>query len=108
MSFLRLAVRNVARPRVAFATPVALATRGRILQSASYSAAAGLSQEQITARVLDVLKGFEKVKQDKVNRSIVILRDGHSHFYYTSSLLPLHLRETSAWIASTLLKLLWQ
>ena len=66
MSFLRLAVRNVARPRMAFAAPAALATRSRILQGASYSAAAGLSKEQITARDLDVLKGFEKVKQDKV------------------------------------------
>lgn len=108
MSFLRLAVRNVARPRVAFATPVALATRGRILQSASYSAAAGLSKEQITARVLDVLKGFEKVKQDKVSRMSVTFYNGHSRFYYTSSPLLLHLRETSAWIALTPLKLLWQ
>ena len=66
MSFLRLAFRNVARPRLAFSAAAIPSTRSRILQSASYSAAAGLDKEQITARVLDVLKGFEKVKQDKV------------------------------------------
>ena len=64
MSFLRLAVRSVARPRfVAAAIP---STRSRILQSASYSAAAGLNKEQIETRVLDVLKGFEKVDPAKV------------------------------------------
>ena len=64
MSFLRLAVRSVARPRFAVATlPV---TRSRVLQQASYSAAAGLKKEEITTRILDVLKGFEKVDQSKV------------------------------------------
>ena len=65
MSFLRLAVRSVARPRLAIAAIPS--TRSRILQSASYSAAAGLSKEQVTSRVLDVLKGFEKVDQSKVS-----------------------------------------
>lgn len=73
MSFLRLAVRNISRPRMGFVAPAAFATRSRILQSASYSAAAGLSKEQITARVLDVLKGFEKVKADKASDSLVIM-----------------------------------
>lgn len=73
MSFLRLAARNVARPRMVFAAPASLVARSRILQSASYSAAAGLSKEQITARVLDVLKGFEKVKQDKASERLMVL-----------------------------------
>lgn len=65
MSFLRLAVRNVARTRVV-AAPTAFSARTSFLQRAQYSAAAGLDREQITARILDVLKGFEKVKSDKV------------------------------------------
>lgn len=36
------------------------------MQNARFSAAAGLDKEQITTRVLDVLKGFEKVDQVKV------------------------------------------
>lgn len=36
------------------------------MQNARFSAAAGLDKEQITTRVLDVLKGFEKVDQAKV------------------------------------------
>ena len=70
MSFLRLAVRNVVRQRVAFATP-ALTARTSFLQRAQYSAAAGLSKEQITARVLELLKGFEKVKQEKVHSKCI-------------------------------------
>ncbi|KAI0094755.1 acyl carrier protein [Irpex rosettiformis] len=73
MSFLRLAVRSVARPRIAVAAlPSA---RGRILQSASYAAAAGLSKEQVTSRVLDVLKGFEKVDQTKLTPSATFAED---------------------------------
>ena len=64
MSFFRLAVRSVARPRMAVA--VMPSVRSRILQKAAYSAAAGLSKEQISTRVLDVLKGFEKVDPAKV------------------------------------------
>ena len=36
-------------------------------QRAAFSAAAGLSKEDIQARILDVLKAFEKVSQDKVS-----------------------------------------
>ncbi len=79
MSFLRLAVRSVTRPRVALASPALY--RSRILQSASYSAAAGLSKEQITSRVLDVLKGFEKVDPAKVRPNIW----GHHNNILTSS-----------------------
>ena len=70
MSFLRLAVRNVARQRVAFAAP-SFAARTAFLQRAQYSAAAGLSRDEITARVLELLKGFEKVKQEKVSRKCI-------------------------------------
>lgn len=65
MSFLRLAVRNIARTRVV-AAPAALSARTSFLQRAQYSATAGLNKEQITARILDVLKGFEKAKLEKV------------------------------------------
>ncbi len=65
MSILRLAFRSVARPRLV--VPAALtSTRSWLLQNARYSAAAGLQKEQITTRVLDVLKGFEKVDPAKV------------------------------------------
>ncbi|THG98367.1 hypothetical protein EW026_g3810 [Hermanssonia centrifuga] len=73
MSFLRLAVRSVTRPRVALASPALY--RSRILQSASYSAAAGLSKEQITSRVLDVLKGFEKVDPAKLTSTSSFTND---------------------------------
>lgn len=66
----RLAARNFAARNLAVravATPgFALAARSRIVPCAAFSAAAGLSKEEITTRVLDVLKGFEKVKADKV------------------------------------------
>jgi NADH dehydrogenase (ubiquinone) 1 alpha/beta subcomplex 1 len=65
--------------RVAFRSPAASFTRNRIsvsaaavprrtwlLQRAAFSAASGLTKEEITTRVLDVLKGFEKVDPKKV------------------------------------------
>ena len=64
MSLFRLAVRSAFQPRLASAALPA--TRFRVLQQASYSAAAGLNKEQITPRVLAVLKGFEKVDPAKV------------------------------------------
>ncbi|KAI0691321.1 acyl carrier protein [Cytidiella melzeri] len=73
MSFLRLAVRSVARPRIAIAALPS--SRGRVWQNASYSAAAGLSQEQVTSRVLDVLKGFEKVDQTKLSPTAAFAED---------------------------------
>ncbi|GJE87604.1 acyl carrier protein [Phanerochaete sordida] len=74
MSFLRLAVRNVARTRVV-AAPAAFSARTSFLQRAQYSAAAGLDREQITARILDVLKGFEKVKSDKLTATATFSED---------------------------------
>lgn len=54
-----------ARPVVA--SRLALAARSRIVPRAAFSAAAGLSKEDITTRVLDVLKSFEKVDGAKVS-----------------------------------------
>ncbi|KAH9950488.1 acyl carrier protein [Amylocystis lapponica] len=72
MSFLRLAARSIARPRFVVALPQ---TRSRIIQCAAYSAAAGLSKEQISTRVLDVLKGFEKVDPSKLSASSSFTED---------------------------------
>lgn len=60
MSFIRQAVR-VALPRRALVIP-----RQNQFIFRGYSAAGGLSKEAIQTRVLDVLKGFEKVDQSKV------------------------------------------
>ncbi|OBZ79255.1 Acyl carrier protein, mitochondrial [Grifola frondosa] len=72
MSFLRLAARRIALPRVAFAVPQ---QRSRIIQCAAFSAAAGLTKEQITTRVIDVLKGFEKVKPEKLSTNSSFMED---------------------------------
>ncbi|KAG1786402.1 uncharacterized protein HD556DRAFT_1248340 [Suillus plorans] len=64
MSFFTcLALRSVihARPVLAVSSRQTLALR------ANYSAAAGLSKESIQTRILDVLKGFEKVDIVKVS-----------------------------------------
>lgn len=74
MFSLRIAARNIARPRAAIVAPRVLAVpsfRSRTPQFAAYSASAGLSNEQITSRVLEVLKGFEKVDASKVCRLFV-------------------------------------
>ena len=57
---LNVASRSVVVPRLA------LAARNRFVPRAAFSAAAGLSKEDITTRVLDVLKTFEKVDRSKV------------------------------------------
>ncbi|THH28064.1 hypothetical protein EUX98_g6119 [Antrodiella citrinella] len=75
MSFLRLAVRNVARTRLAVPAALPVTRRWALTQKARYSAAAGLDKEQITSRVLDVLKGFEKVDQAKLSTSSAFSED---------------------------------
>ncbi|KAI0080093.1 acyl carrier protein [Panus rudis PR-1116 ss-1] len=76
MSFFRIAARSVARPSLAAAVRPSLATRSHfIFQAARYSAAAGLNKEQITTRVLDVLKGFEKVDPAKVTPNASFTED---------------------------------
>ncbi len=68
----RLAARNFAARNVNVAARslvaprLALAARSRFAPCAAFSAAAGLSKEEITTRVLDVLKSFEKVDRSKV------------------------------------------
>jgi NADH dehydrogenase (ubiquinone) 1 alpha/beta subcomplex 1, acyl-carrier protein len=61
MSFIRLVTRaaryNWTSPRL----------RNQLVARAGFSAAAGLSRDTIQSRVLDVLKGFEKVDPSKVN-----------------------------------------
>ncbi|KAG2118433.1 acyl carrier protein [Suillus clintonianus] len=65
MSFARLALRTVTRSR-----PVlAVSSRQALAFRANYSAAAGLSKETIQTRVLEVLKGFEKVEATKLASS---------------------------------------
>ncbi|KAJ6610085.1 acyl carrier protein-like protein [Mycena sp. CBHHK59/15] len=68
MSFLRLAR---ALPRHALALP----RRQVQLPCRAYSAAGGLSPDAIQARILDVLKGFEKVDPSKLSPSASFMGD---------------------------------
>jgi hypothetical protein len=65
MSALRFAFRGAAVSRAAFA-PARIQTRFALPQRATYASAAGLAKEDITNRILTVLKGFERVDQTKV------------------------------------------
>ena len=76
-----IAVRSVAAPRIA------LAARTRFVPCAAFSAAAGLSKEEITQRVLDVLKGFEKVDPSKVLASALVLMSAMPRTKYLQLLL---------------------
>jgi len=64
MSFLRVAARASALPRFVWTTP---RVQHQLVQRAAFSAAAGLSRDIIQARVIDVLKGFEKVDPAKLS-----------------------------------------
>jgi NADH dehydrogenase (ubiquinone) 1 alpha/beta subcomplex 1 len=64
MSFIRLAARRIAIPRY---TPNVSRFTNLLPPRAAFSAAAGLSQDEIQTRVLDVVKGFEKVDPAKVS-----------------------------------------
>lgn len=74
MSFLRVAFRG---PAVTFArnrasvSAVTIPRRTWLPQRAAFSAAAGLTHKEITNRVLDVLKGFEKVDPNKARNTKV-------------------------------------
>lgn len=72
MSFFRVAFRgpaaSFARNRVSVSA-TAIPRRTWLPQRAAFSAAAGLTKEEITTRVLDVLKGFEKVDPNKVRKT---------------------------------------
>ena len=63
MSFARITLRSLSRARPTFAVSKQSAYR---LHRANFSAAAGLSKEQIQTRIFDVLKSFEKVGHSKV------------------------------------------
>ncbi|EIM92648.1 acyl carrier protein [Stereum hirsutum FP-91666 SS1] len=66
MSFVRLALRSAARPTLA-ARALPRTQFPRFAPRAAFSAAAGLSKGEIETRVLDVLKGFEKVDPAKLS-----------------------------------------
>lgn len=76
----RLAARNFAARNVVartVASPrLALVARSRIIPCAAFSAAAGLSKDEITTRVLDVLKSFEKVEPSKVRAVHAVTAQG--------------------------------
>lgn len=66
MSALRFATRAASLSRAALVVPTRVQPRLAFPPRANFSAAAGLSKEDIQTRVLDVLKGFEKVDPAKV------------------------------------------
>ncbi|KAJ3757350.1 hypothetical protein EV360DRAFT_84085 [Lentinula raphanica] len=72
MSMLRFAARSSILPRMAF--NASLQTRQTLLPR-YYSAAAGLSRSDIELRVLDVLKGFEKVDPAKLTTTASFEKD---------------------------------
>ncbi|KAH7883668.1 hypothetical protein F5I97DRAFT_1894670 [Phlebopus sp. FC_14] len=66
MSFARLTLRTLSRSRPTFAVSKMSAFR---LHRANFSAAPGLAKEDIQSRVINVLKGFEKVDPAKLSTS---------------------------------------
>jgi len=73
MSFLRVVARAApVRPFVQVQVPrfaLQPLARARLPPRASFAAAAGgLRKEEIEARILDIVKGFEKVEPGKVSR----------------------------------------
>ncbi|KAE9411022.1 acyl carrier protein [Gymnopus androsaceus JB14] len=72
MSLFRIAARSSALPRLAVAASQRTNQR---LSFRSFSAAAGLSKSEIELRVLDVLKGFEKVDASKLTTAASFVKD---------------------------------
>ncbi|KAF7347758.1 60S ribosomal protein [Mycena venus] len=77
MSFLRVLR---ALPRQTLAAPcrqasLALPRRQVLLPSRAYSAGGGLSTEAIQSRIIDLLKGFEKVDHEKLTSTASFARD---------------------------------
>ncbi|KIK71091.1 hypothetical protein GYMLUDRAFT_33217 [Collybiopsis luxurians FD-317 M1] len=72
MSLLRIAARSSILPRMAVG---ASRRTTQQLPFRSFSAAAGLSKSDIELRVLDVLKGFEKVDQAKLTSTASFEKD---------------------------------
>jgi hypothetical protein len=71
MSFIRLAARSLARPRLAFAAP-RLQSHAR-WQGTSHAPDA-LDKGVIEKRVIEVLKSFEKVNPSKVLSPMIFIR----------------------------------
>lgn len=65
MSFIRLALRGAATRNIALPS-LSRVYQSHLPQRAAFSAASALDKAQIEARVLDVLKSFEKVHPEKV------------------------------------------
>ena len=61
-----LALRPMARSAIMRAAPAPMARLAQPIAIRSYAAAAGLSKDQISERVLEVMKTFEKVDGGKV------------------------------------------
>jgi NADH dehydrogenase (ubiquinone) 1 alpha/beta subcomplex 1 len=77
MSFIRLAARSLARPRLAFAAAPRI--QNSVPWRAGFSAAAGLTKDDIKKRVIEVLKGFEKVEPSKVLSAMFLTRLVRAH-----------------------------
>jgi len=100
MSLARLVSQSARLARPAWtARPLAKAAFPRL--ALSYSSSAGLSRDVIQSRVLDVLKGFEKVDPAKASLTEPALLAANP----CSSSLPLHpFRKTSDLTALTQLR----
>ncbi|KAF8237768.1 acyl carrier protein [Tricholoma matsutake] len=72
MSFIRLATRAAFSPRCHWSAPRITA---QLVDRARFSAAAALSRDTIQSRVLEVLKGFEKVDPAKLSLSASFTND---------------------------------
>jgi hypothetical protein len=92
MSALRLAFRTVSLSRAALA-PARAYPRTCLPPRAAFSAAAGLSKSDIQTRVLEVLKGFEKVDSTKVRLFTHMIPCSYAEHIFSSKQ-PLPLRKT--------------
>ncbi|TFK41073.1 acyl carrier protein-like protein [Crucibulum laeve] len=71
MSVFRLASRVSSLPRAAWSVQ----RQTRFVPRAAFSAAAGLPREVIEQRILDVLKGYEKIDKSKLRPSASFSKD---------------------------------
>ncbi|KAL0951076.1 hypothetical protein HGRIS_007814 [Hohenbuehelia grisea] len=73
MSFFSRAIRTAALPRRALAT--SFPQRQNLFRARFSAASGGLERDVVEARVLDVLKGFEKVDPAKLTTSASFAKD---------------------------------
>jgi hypothetical protein len=83
-SALRFVFRSAAIPRAALAS-TRVQTRF-VLPQRAYASSAGLGKDDIQKRVLDVLKGFERVDQTKVRGRMMV----HSNTWTYDRLVDTH------------------